>query len=66
MERLDKTTDVAALRELAQGWRTVSSRRDRVLHDDDPGPYITAIQLEWAAHEIAQLRAKLAQSGGLS
>lgn len=59
--RLDKTTDVQALRNLAVGWRDVSSRnrhdKDLVLRDDDPGPHITAIQLEWAAHEIEQLRA---------
>lgn len=56
--------DVQALRDLAMGWREVSARdsRDRLLRDDDPGPHITAIQLEWAAREIAQLRAALEAS----
>ena len=53
--------DVQALRDLAQGWREVSRRSryedDRLLRDDDPGPHMTAIQLEWAAREIERLRA---------
>lgn len=53
-------TDTQALRDLAAGWREVSRRnrydKDRLLRDDDPGPHMTAIQLEWAAREIERLR----------
>lgn len=54
------STDTDALRYLANGWRDVSRRNrydhDRLLRDEDPGPHMTAIQLEWAAREIDQLR----------
>lgn len=53
-------SDVQALRDLADGWREVSRRnrydKDRLLREDDPGPHMTAIQLEWAAREIEELR----------
>lgn len=59
----DEASDVGALRDLAQGWRDVSYRcryeKDRTLHDEDPGPHMTAIQLEWAAAKIEELRAEL-------
>lgn len=55
-----QASDVQALRDLAAGWREVSRRsrydKDRLLRDDDPGPHMTAIQLEWAAREIEELR----------
>lgn len=61
--RLEGATDVQALRDLAQGWRDVSYRcryeKDRTLHDEDPGPHMTAIQLEWAARKIEELRDEL-------
>jgi hypothetical protein len=57
----DEATDVRALRDLADRWRDVSRRsrhtKDRLLRDDDPGPHMTAIQLEWAAREVERLRA---------
>lgn len=55
------STDTDSLRRLAQGWRAVSARsrcgKGGELLDDDPGPHITAVQLEWAAREIDRLRA---------
>lgn len=58
--------DVEALRALAMGWREVSDRYrqtgDRALQGGDPGPHLTAIQLEWAAKEIAVLRHALNNS----
>jgi hypothetical protein len=61
---MSRAHDTPALRDLAQGWREVSRRnrrwdKDRLLCDDDPGPHMTAIQLEWAAREIERLRAAI-------
>ena len=59
---VDPVHDIPALRELAQRWREVSRRNlrgDSAYRDDDPGPHMTAIQLEWAAREIEQKRTEI-------
>lgn len=55
-----RATDVQSLLDLAEGWRGVSRRfhttKSHELLGADPGPGITAVQLEWAAREIERLR----------